>query len=238
MSISTAPAACAPLKQSLAAFRAGQEKYAQFVNDVLADLETMHRRLTEAEHQVALQRQQLSELRSPLSEEYQQASPELPAGNYELQIRVAELESERQALEEELENIRARAVDMAETIAGQKRQMSEEHTQWMDELRQLRHILDKQTNWITQQSETGISLPAAGKVGRPFGPLPSEHVASAMLQIDADDYGTLPAEQALTFSQEPAANDRLTARENEDLDLASVLTQFERQPKNMSRRGK
>jgi len=118
-------------------------------------MEVMQQKLLQAETQIRLQHQQLAELRSPGSEEFQQLSGDNLPGDPALKSQVAELESDRQALEEELDSVRSRAVDMAHTIAEQKKQMSEEHSQWLAELRQLRRILDKQSQWITQQNPMG-----------------------------------------------------------------------------------
>jgi hypothetical protein len=236
-SATTDSADCTSLKQSLAALRSGQENYARFVTDLLDDLGTLHARLTQAEQQLALQRQQLSELRSPLPEDKGQTAQGNSAADAELQIRVAELESERQALEEELENIRDRAVNMAEIIAGQKRQMSDEHVQWMSELRQLRRILDKQTKWMTQQNDPSIVALPSAKFGRHTAPLPIEHVASAMLEMHAEDYDALSEGHALLPS--PAADvDALQGADADDPILATILTQFEILPKEPSRRPK
>ncbi|HZZ27814.1 MAG TPA: hypothetical protein VFE46_07370 [Pirellulales bacterium] len=234
MSISTAAGAGATLKQSLAALQAGQESYAQFVTDLFTDLETLHGRLLQAEAQMALQRQQLEELRSPLAEEFQPTLDENTENNAELEIRVAELESERQALEEELENIRGRAVNMAEIIAGQKRQMSDEHVQWMTELRQLRRILDKQTKWITQQSDLAITPPTPP---RRLAPLSAEHVASAVLQMEDEDYAAA-AEEPSPSSASYAPPPHSAGGSNPDPVLGSVLSQFEILQKDVARRRK
>jgi hypothetical protein len=238
VSLSTAPAVGAPLKQSLAELRAGHESYAQFVTDLFSDLETLHGRLLQAETQLALQRSQLAELHSPLAEENQQPSHENPEIDPELQTRVAELESERQALEEELEQIRGRAVNMAEIIAGQKRQMTEEHSQWMGELRQLRRILDKQSKWIALQSELGIATPAPGPAPHVGGGFSAEHNTSEDLPFDAPDESV----DATSFAQQPVSQLVEAAPKalgnSHDPVLGSVLSQFELLQKDVARRRK
>jgi hypothetical protein len=227
------------LKQSLAELRSGQESYARFVTDLLADLEIMQQKLVRAETQVRLQTQQLAELRSSLSKEFQHFSGDKPASDPALQNQVAELESDRQALEEELENIRARAVNMAQIIAEQKRQMSDEHSQWMAELRQLRRILDKQAKWITQQTDMGMV---------PWGPVNSARhaaslsadVSSAVLAINPDDYAAHPSDQitpASTASQH-APSQRGGAENHPDPMVVSVLSQFDMFQKDVGRRHK
>ena len=163
--ISTAQSDCASLKEALAALQAGQESYAQYVADLLAELEATQNKLRQAEARIDQQNHELVDLRDQQAAVLQSQADEAQSGDQALLNKVAELESDRQALEEELENIRNRAVDMAQTIADQKRQMSDDQTQWMDEFRQLRRILDKQTKWITEQTGradgAGRSTPAS-----------------------------------------------------------------------------
>ncbi len=90
----------------------------------------------------------------------------------QLQAKVAEMEQDRVALEEELENVRSRAVSMSQTITEQKRQMADEHAQWTAELRQLRRILDKQATWIAQQTEGGLATWSPGGYGPAGVPIP------------------------------------------------------------------
>jgi DNA repair exonuclease SbcCD ATPase subunit len=236
--ISTAHADCTTFKQSLAALLAGQEKYAQFVVELLADLEAMQQKLNEAESQIDLQSQQLAELHSRSEAELQPSAEPEPSGDQELQNKVAELESDRQALEEELENIRTRAVNMAQVIADQKRQMSEDQSQWMAEFRQLRCILDKQTKWITQQTQMGLVPTTTADASLHVES--STNNGSSALDINSDDNAAHPPKQFDHSSrgvQFPAAPQR-AAGNHADPVLGSVLSQFEFLQKDVARRRK
>jgi chromosome segregation ATPase len=225
------------LQQSLEALRNRQEDYGQFVAGLLADMGAMHERLIKSDTQLSLQRQQLSDLHSPLAEEFQQLSSEKQQADEALQQKVTELEGERQALEEELENIRARAVEMSQVIAEQKRQMSEDQSQWMAELRQLRRILDKQTKLITQQTELGM-FPGAGTADGRNALSPVDQAAAA-LQLTSDENGASHGRNSngSNQAQRPAAR-RGSAATNADPVLGSVLSQFEILQKDVARRRK
>jgi hypothetical protein len=239
VSLAISVTTCADLKQSLAALRAGQESYTQFVTDLFSDLELLRGRLTQAESQMAVQREQIAELQTPVLEEIQPAVNEPSAVDSELKIRVSELENERRALEEELENIRGRAVNMAEIISGQKRQMSDEHSQWMTELRQLRRILDRQTKWITQQSDTGLASQPASNLGHRLAGLSAGPVATAVLDLDGNGYtDDLATDHPLPPHAQYPEPPRSAAEKRNDPVLGSVLSQFEILQKDVARRRK
>lgn len=231
MSTTAIPLAdCTSLKRSLAALRAEHETFAQFVTDLLADLESMQRKLAEAEAQIKTQSEQLtlhqaeaSQVDHSVSDDGQPSEAELA-----LQSRVAELEGDRQALEDELETIRTRAVEMAEVIAEQKRQMAEDQSQWMAELRQLRRLLDKQTKWIKQQSELGSGVDSDAN--------PSENSASTPA-VNGSAAHALPPAAAGSESAQPqtASRSRLG---HPDPVLGSVMSQFELLQKDVARRRK
>jgi hypothetical protein len=229
--ISTAQSDCASLKEALAALQAGQESYAQFVADLLAELEAAQNKLRQAEARIDQQNGELVELRAQQAAALQSQADETQSGDQAWLDKVAELESDRQALEEELENIRTRAVDMAQTIADQKRQMSDDQTQWMDEFRQLRRILDKQTKWITEQTgrSDGGSRPAQLSIDSAFDS-----------EMDVGGASSTPAAPA---GGSPAAAQGLVTPPNasakqSDPVIGSVLSQFEFLQKDVARRRK
>ncbi len=159
--VSTLSATFNPIQQSLAALHAGQESFAQFVVDLFGDLEAMQQKLLNVQAELCEERGKLAEERQRFSE--QNNKPPVGSETDEsLQSKVAELEQDRAALEEELEGVRARAVGMAQTLAEQKRQMAEEHAEWSAELRQLRRTLDKQASWISQHAEIGAASYGSG----------------------------------------------------------------------------
>ncbi|OHB70407.1 MAG: hypothetical protein A2V70_16705 [Planctomycetes bacterium RBG_13_63_9] len=52
------------------------------------------------------------------------------------------LEQERRMLESELETVRNRAAEMAESLADQKRLSAQQQSQWADELKRMRRLLE------------------------------------------------------------------------------------------------
>jgi chromosome segregation ATPase len=226
---STDPVDCTSpaLQESLAALQTGQHDYEQFVVELLAEFEAAQEKLSQAEGQIDQQNRELAELRSRPAVDGQPAEQN-GAGDAVLESKVAELESDRQALEEELENVRSRAVEMAQVIADQKRQMAEDQTQWMEEFRQLRRILDKQTKWITQQNEQN------GSAASP----PADATSSAAksgTEKSSDERGEPSLE---LIRRAPAADSHKSAGKNSDPVLGSVLSQFEFLQKDVARHRK
>lgn len=239
MSIATFPFAdCSTLKQSLATLRAEHETYAQFVTDLLGDLEAMQQKLAEAEARIETQSEQLAlheaaHAETAQAEESPHDDGQPSEAELALQNKVTELESDRQALEDELETIRTRAVEMAEVIAEQKRQMAEDQSQWMAELRQLRRLLDKQEKLISQQAElanaAGDDLPGiSGSNGRP-------ELSPAGINGSAAH----ASPSALAGSESTQSQTATRARiGHSDPVLGSVMSQFELLQKDVARRRK
>ncbi|HEY2826242.1 MAG TPA: hypothetical protein VGJ04_01470 [Pirellulales bacterium] len=227
------------LQQLLAVLRRGHENYAQFVTELLADLEAMQQQLVEAETQITRQNQQLTELARPSAETAEQSAGNHPNSDAELVNKVTELESDRQALEEELENIRARAVNMSQTISDQKRQMSEDQSQWMAELRQLRRLLDKQTKWITQQVEIG-AVPSGIAIGTLSTEPPTNETPPSGPDTNSNGHALKPSEQSTQASAttpSPAAPRKIQGNHKDPV-LGSILSQFEFLQKDVARRRK
>ena len=76
--------------------------------------------------------------------------------------QVSQLQTERDALEQELDTVRVRACELSDTVNLTKRQMTEQQAQWATELKNMRQVLE-------QQAETINS-------GRPAAPV--EHAAA------------------------------------------------------------
>ncbi|HEY2881690.1 MAG TPA: hypothetical protein VGJ15_04640 [Pirellulales bacterium] len=149
MSIPAALASSKPLKQTLATLRSDEQKFGEFVLELFDDLGTLHEKLVQAESRLREEQRQLAEERCQFAAEHRLIIPDEKTSEV-VQAKVTELELDRQTLLEELESVRARAIEMAETIAQQKCQIEEEHSQWSTELRQLRRMLDKQTGGKAQ----------------------------------------------------------------------------------------
>ena len=222
--------ACDPVRQSLAALRAGQENFARFITDLFAEFENVTQKLCAAEARFTQNNQSNTQDCATLDPN----SAELSATTETLRATVAELEEERRQLEEELENVRTHSANMAQTLEEQKRQMAEENAGWTAELRQLRRILDKQATWISQQKENSSQYAAD---------LESQQFAAPAEDFPAGAPPILPIRTAQNPSreiqQQPAAM-RATGTSGQagrhDAVLGSVLSQFELLQRDVARR--
>ncbi len=145
-----------PVRDTLAALRAGHESLDLFVGQLFSGLEAMRERLDQHDRRLKEERRQIADERSRLAAEralwqtHKQQNTVEGAGAGE---RLAELQRERTELEEELETVRGRCEELAGTVAEQKRQLAEERAEWTAEFRQLRKILDKQSQILAQRVE-------------------------------------------------------------------------------------
>jgi chromosome segregation ATPase len=152
---------------------------------------------------------ELTETRKAIQEEREQwvraeaaraeAAPAVPDEHLLGQLRGLEeeraaSERERVVLETELEAVRGRASEMAETLARQGRQMAEERLQWSDELKQMRRLLEglsqrrpepEPVHAPAAAQPRGDGRPAAGHDGGDSDPVLSSVMAQfEMLQKD------------------------------------------------------
>jgi DNA repair exonuclease SbcCD ATPase subunit len=152
-----------PVRDTLAALRAGHESLDLFVGQLFSGFETMRerldqhdRRIKEERRQLALERERLTAERAKLQGQIQASASESPRGESS-----ADFDQERAALEEELESVRQRCEELSGTVAEQKRQLAEERAEWTAEFRQLRKILDKQSQILAQRVEHHAPAPLA-----------------------------------------------------------------------------
>ena len=234
MSIATAQAAFAPVKDSLRALKAGQESFARFVVDLFNDLDSMREQLLKVESHLSEERRRLDAQRQQLVAQERQIAAEPAEADSQLQAKVAEMEQDRAALEEELENVRSRAVSMSQTITEQKRQMADEHAQWTAELRQLRRILDKQATWIAQQTEGGLATWSPGGYGPAGVPIPGGFPPNVN-QYPQNPAAVRPAEPEHWRRTVNGAS-ATAPQAHGDPVLGSVLSQFELLQKDVARR--
>ena len=102
------------------------------------------------------------------------------------------LQQERILLEAELEAIRNRAAEMAETLAQQKREIGEERSQWAEELKRLRRLMEsfasrpaEPERIVEQRPAPQASAPAAAKNSSESDPVLESVMAQfEMLQKD------------------------------------------------------
>jgi len=128
------------LREEVEQERAKSQSALRAAEAQLAQLTQATAELAEARKQVEREREQFTTtptepqgpvVRERLLEQLRQAEEER-----------AVLERERAVLETELETIRGRAAEMAETLAQHKRQTAEERTLWTDEIKRMRHLLE------------------------------------------------------------------------------------------------
>ena len=94
----------------------------------------------------------------------------------DLSQRLAEALDERQQAESELDLLRHRAAELAESLGEQKRVMAEEREQWSEELRLLRRAVDRQSELLVHRpanSATAQPAAAATAVSEPRAAVPA-----------------------------------------------------------------
>jgi hypothetical protein len=235
VSIATAQATFAPVRDSLRALKTGQESFARFVVDLFNDLDSMRQQLLNVESHLSQERRRLDDQRQQFADEQHQLNARSAEINPELQAKMVEMEKDRRALEEELENVRNRAVSMSQTISEQKRQMADEHAQWAAELRQLRRILDKQATWISQQTETGFApRPPSGYAGA--GAPPPGGYPPVAGQPPQYPQSVQPPESEHWRRAGNGSAAAVASHGHGDPVLGSVLSQFELLQKDVARR--
>jgi predicted nucleic acid-binding Zn-ribbon protein len=152
-----------PVRDTLAALRAGHESLDLFVGQLFSGLESMRERLDQHDRRIKEERRRVAEERERLAAEKAQweaqrrSSVEVGSASA---TQVSDLEHERAMLEEELETVRQRCEELSKTVTDQKRQLTEERAEWTAEFRQLRKILDKQSQVLVERVESNQSAPA------------------------------------------------------------------------------
>ncbi len=127
-----------------------------------------------------------------------------------------DLERERTELESELETVRQRCEELSETVAEQKRQLTDERAEWTAEFRQLRKILDKQSQLLAQRIESVPGTPTTTTT------VNFPHMAAS---------ATAPVAAGASVAAAPAQNAGAI-----DPVLGSVMNQFQMLQKDAARR--
>jgi chromosome segregation ATPase len=163
-----------PVRETLASLRSGHESLDLFVGQLFSSLESMRERLDQHDQRLKEERRQLADERQRVvaeralwDEQKRQLAGDAHGSNGD---RVVELEHERATLEDELETVRRRCEELADTVAEQKRQIAEERAEWTAEFRQLRKILDKQSQILAQRVEHGPIPPLTVVPAAPVDP--------------------------------------------------------------------
>lgn len=167
-----------PVRDTLAALRAGHESLDLFVAQLFSGLESMRERLDQHDRRIKEERRRIAEEREKLAAERAQWQAQKQHGASEAPDSrlLTELEQERGMLEEELETVRRRCEELAQTVADQKRQLTEERAEWTAEFRQLRKILDKQSQILVERVEQNQVAPLGVVAG------PSDNVNGGAAQ--------------------------------------------------------
>lgn len=157
------------LRESLAEICASQEEFCKFFSGVFADLDAISGTLVrkrqawsieraEAESELQRRSARLEAERAAIAAEREQA-PKLHERLQALERELAERDQERVVLESELDMVRNRAAEMAETLAQHQQQMADERQQWTQELKQMRRLLET-------LSSHGLEHPAPAEAPR------------------------------------------------------------------------
>jgi chromosome segregation ATPase len=145
-------------RDQLAAERANMERELEAAREEISELAGTAVELANARVELADARAKAVRLRDQLA-----ASS---TAEQELRLRLGDAELERRRLEAELDMLSRRSAELAEDLAAQRRQTSEERLAWNAELRAWRLLWEKQA-----------ASPAAQHTSLPISDLPSGAIA-------------------------------------------------------------
>jgi chromosome segregation ATPase len=145
-------------EQQRAAMLSAQE-VAQTEAARLADLAEQ---LSETRNELAEARREIQRQREELKTARADADQHEPDGQLKEQLgqmgkERAEWDQQRVVLEAELDAVRNRAAEMAETVAVQRRQLADERAQWTGELKRMRRLMEAVTNRRAEQDPAAES---------------------------------------------------------------------------------
>lgn len=145
------------VRDCLAQLAESHDQVADFLRGLFQQLEDLwgqmlrQERAWQAEHQRALkelesQAAELQRQREALEAERQRLQAEaertLEAEHQRQTQALAEESRQREVLENELEVVRMRAAELAESLAEQSRQIAQERAQWSEEIARMRRLLE------------------------------------------------------------------------------------------------
>ena len=107
-----------------------------------------------------------------------QPDPKLQEQLHALEQERAERGQERVVLESELDMVRNRAAEMAETLAQQQQQMADERQQWAQELKRMRRLLETLSSRGLEHPAAAEALPTRVAPRRTTGKSPDEAPAA------------------------------------------------------------
>jgi chromosome segregation ATPase len=150
--------------------------------DELVELRTQFGPLTESAIEAERLRGELTALRTELAaaQGQLQSKPDEP----DLRESLAAALAERDQVEVELDQLRHRAAELADSLAEQKRLQNEQRDQWSEELRLLRRSVEKQSELIAKGAS--VAAPSATSNGavetRPTAAGGGDQVMDTVLQ--------------------------------------------------------
>ena len=136
-------------------------------------LASMERELAEAEQRLQTQEQLIEQLRDESQRGEESAGDDA----------IGQLVQERDELQNELETVRSRAVELHETVAEQKREFARQRDEMSSELNLLRKRLDKQNKNLSESTVEPAAPPAPQSAEDPV--VQSVMAQFARLQQDA-----------------------------------------------------
>ncbi|OHB78924.1 MAG: hypothetical protein A2W31_10605 [Planctomycetes bacterium RBG_16_64_10] len=106
------------------------------------------------------------------------------------EAQISKLEQERDDLEAELDSVRSRAAELSDTLDQIKRESIEERAEWSAELKQMRRVLERQTDLLTPRPSSRLAVAA------PTATMPMTTAGSAASAQSAADpvLGTVMAQ--------------------------------------------
>jgi chromosome segregation ATPase len=126
----------------------------------LGDARGQISRLADANAELAKVRGELAAARAELlAQSGRSANASESDGAWRDQVR--DLQHERAMLEAELETVRRRVVEMAETASSEKQRTAQERSEWSKEFKQLRKLLEVQTLSPAKTPAPAAAVPAA-----------------------------------------------------------------------------
>ncbi len=164
----------------------------KFYQELVHQEETLERARAELEHaqreremeREAVDREQIANLEQ-LEQQYQQAQQELESLRLEVADRdphvtgeyaegysaeVLDLQQQREELEAELETVRTRAAELSDALDEAKRQSVEDRAEWSTELKQMRRILERQSELLaTAPTQPVAAAAVSASPGREKG---------------------------------------------------------------------
>ena len=126
--------------------------FGEFVEELLNQLEVLRSNVDEKSRLLDEERAQVEKTREQLRMDGEGLLESQSTGADKSDL-IADLEQQRDVLEEELESLRRRASEADESLAQQKREMAEERAEWSGELREMRQLLERHTRQLTESRQ-------------------------------------------------------------------------------------